>query len=127
MSNDLKKPIVRLYGIKNCDTIKKAIRWLDEQQVPYRFHDYRDNGFNVDLLQRFIELLGWQSLLNTRGSPWRKLSDQQYAEAGNARGAASMMLKQPVIIKRPLLQIADGPLLLGFSLQDFQQFTASEV
>lgn len=127
MSNDLQHPIATLYGIKNCDTVKKARRWLDEQQVPYRFHDYRSDGFDADLLQRFIDRLGWQPLLNTRGTTWRKLSDQQRAEADNARSAAALMLNQPAVIKRPLLQAADGRLLLGFSPQDYQQFTTSEV
>lgn len=127
MSNDLQHPIATLYGIKNCDTVKKARRWLDERQVPYRFHDYRADGLDAILLQRFIDRLGWQPLLNTRGATWRKLSDQQRAEAGNARGAAALMLSQLAIIKRPLLQMADGRLLLGFSSHDYQQFTASEV
>ena len=67
--------MVTLYGIKNCDTIKKARRWLDEQQVAYRFHDYRTDGLDRALLERFIAELGWQPLLNTRGTTWRKLDE----------------------------------------------------
>lgn len=127
MSNDLQLPITTLYGIKNCDTVKQARRWLDARQVPYRFHDYRADSLDAILLQRFIDRLGWKPLLNTRGTTWCKLSEQQCAEAGNARGAAAIMLSQPAIIKRPLLQMADGRLLLWFFSKDYQQFTTSEV
>ncbi|WP_074012965.1 ArsC family reductase [Candidatus Sodalis sp. SoCistrobi] len=127
MSDDLQHPIATLYGIKNCDTVKKARRWLDEQQVPYRFHDYRSDGLDADLLQRFIDQLGWPPLLNTRGTTWRKLSESQRAAADNAAGAAALMLSQPAMIKRPLLEAADGRLLLGFSPQAYHGFTASEV
>lgn len=121
MSNDLQHSITTLYGIKNCETVKKARPWLDERQVPYRFHDYLGDGLDTDLLQRFIDSLGWQLLLNTCYITWRKLSDQQ------ARGTAAPMLSQPTIIKYPLLQMADSHLLLGFSSQDYQQVTTSEV
>ncbi|RLR17421.1 ArsC family reductase [Sodalis-like symbiont of Bactericera trigonica] len=119
MPNDLQHPGVTLYGIKNCDTVKKARRWLDDRQVPYRFHDYRSDGLAADLLQRFISQLGWQPLLNTRGTTWRNLSESQRA--------AALMLSQPAMIKHPLLEAADGRLLLGFSPQAHHGFTASEV
>ncbi|BAE74992.1 conserved hypothetical protein [Sodalis glossinidius str. 'morsitans'] len=127
MSNDLQHPGVTLYGIKNCDTVKKARRWLDDRQMPYRFHDYRSDDLDADLLQRFIDQLGWQPLLNTRGTTWRKLSESQRAAADSAAGTAALMLSQPAIIKRPLLEAADGRLLLGFSPQAYHSFTASEV
>ena len=93
--------MVTLYGSKNCDTIKKARRWLDEQQVAYRFHDYRTDGLDRALLERFIAELGWQPLLNTRGTTWRKLDEATRAGIDNADAAAALMLEMPAIVKRP--------------------------
>jgi Spx/MgsR family transcriptional regulator len=114
-----------LYGIKNCDTIKKARRWLEEHQIDYRFHDYRADGLDDALLQRLIDSLGWEALLNTRGTTWRKLSDEQKAAATNEAGAKALMLTQPAIIKRPVLECGNE-MLLGFSAESYQQFTGGE-
>lgn len=67
--------MVTLYGIKNCDTIKKARRWLEANNIDYRFHDYRVDGLDSELLNGFINELGWEALLNTRGTTWRKLDE----------------------------------------------------
>lgn len=127
MCNNLQHPGVTLYGIKNCDTVNKAHRWLDDRKVPYRFHDYRSDSLDTDLLQRFIDQLGWRPLLNTCGITWRKLNEFQRTAADIAAGAAAMILSQPTIINRPLVEAADGHLLLGFSPQAYHGFTASEV
>ena len=71
MSDSPATPSLRLYGIKNCDTIKKARRWLEEQGIAYQFHDYRVDGLSDERLQGFIDKLGWEPLLNTRGTTWR--------------------------------------------------------
>ncbi|MBJ7221716.1 MULTISPECIES: ArsC family reductase [unclassified Brenneria] len=118
-----------MYGIKNCDTIKKARRWLEQQQVDYRFHDYRADGLDEQRLQHFIELLGWQSLINTRGTTWRKLSEEQRNiinsnAAGSETTAKTLMLAQPALIKRPLLVTYAGKALLGFSDDSYQKFIA---
>ncbi|NDL65416.1 ArsC family reductase [Acerihabitans arboris] len=115
-----------LYGIKNCDTIKKARRWLDERQVNYRFHDYRADGVDDALLRRFTDGVGWQTLLNTRGTTWRKLSDGERRAADGAEGALALMVNQPAIIKRPVLQAADGRLLVGFDAAGYQHFIHEE-
>jgi Spx/MgsR family transcriptional regulator len=115
-----------MYGIKNCDTIKKARRWLEEHQVEYRFHDYRVDGLDDELLRTFIAELGWEALLNTRGTTWRKLDESVRAGINNADAAAALMLEMPAIIKRPLLCAPGKPMLLGFSDSSYQQF-ASEV
>ncbi|MGK8932090.1 ArsC family reductase [Pluralibacter gergoviae] len=114
--------MVTLYGIKNCDTIKKARRWLDEQQVAYRFHDYRADGLDRALLERFIAELGWQPLLNTRGTTWRKLDEATRAGIDNADAAAALMLEMPAIVKRPLLCAPGKPMLLGFSDSSYQRY-----
>ncbi|MEG0232210.1 MAG: ArsC family reductase [Hafnia sp.] len=114
-----------LYGIKNCDTIKKAKKWLEEQQVAYQFHDYRADGLDAELLRTFIVQLGWESLLNTRGTTWRKLDESVRQSINNADSAAELMLAQPAIIKRPLLA-HNQRMLLGFNPDQYTQFLAEE-
>lgn len=111
-----------MYGINNCDTIKKARRWLDEQGVDYTFHDYRADGLDSELLAQFMTEQDWQALLNTRGTTWRKLSEEQREAIDTPQAAAELMLEQPAIIKRPLLVAASGKSLLGFSAESYQQF-----
>ncbi|TQI81623.1 Spx/MgsR family transcriptional regulator [Serratia fonticola] len=122
MVNMDSKSLFKLYGIKNCDTIKKARRWLEEHGVAYQFHDYRADGLNEQLLRDFVERLGWQPLLNTRGTTWRKLDEAQRNACDNADAAIALMLEQPAIIKRPLLDDGKGHALLGFSSESYQQF-----
>ncbi|KKI42247.1 ArsC family reductase [Hafnia alvei] len=114
-----------LYGIKNCDTIKKAKKWLEEQQIAYQFHDYRADGLDAELLRTFIEQLGWESLLNTRGTTWRKLNESVRQSINNADSAAELMLAQPAIIKRPLFA-HNHRMLLGFNPDQYTQFLAEE-
>jgi len=111
-----------LYGIKNCDTIKKARRWLDAHQVEYRFHDYRVDGLDAELLDGFIAELGWEALLNTRGTTWRKLDESLRATINDAQSAASLMREMPAIIKRPLLCAPGKPMLLGFNESSYEKF-----
>ena len=114
--------MITLYGIKNCDTIKKARRWLDDNHVDYRFHDYRVDGLDADLMQKFIAELGWEALLNTRGTTWRKLDEKHRASINNADSAAALMLEMPAIIKRPLLWAPGKPMLLGFKESQYQTY-----
>ncbi|WP_145521647.1 ArsC family reductase [Yersinia aldovae] len=122
MSDSPATPSLRLYGIKNCDTIKKARRWLEEQGIAYQFHDYRVDGLNDEHLQSFIDKLGWEPLLNTRGTTWRKLPQEQRDAIIDVQRAKALMLAQPAIIKRPLLQAESGEMLLGFNIESYQQF-----
>ncbi len=114
--------MLTMYGIKNCDTIKKARRWLEAHQIDYRFHDYRADGLDRAQLDTFIAELGWQALLNTRGTTWRKLDESLRNSIDNADAAAALMLEMPAIIKRPLLCALGRPMLLGFSEASYQQF-----
>ncbi len=114
--------MVTLYGIKNCDTIKKARRWLEARQIDYRFHDYRADGLDRPLLDSFIAELGWEPLLNTRGTTWRKLDEATRAGINNADAAAALMLEMPAIVKRPLLCAPGQPMLLGFSEESYQSY-----
>ncbi|CNK25157.1 A glutathione-dependent thiol reductase [Yersinia frederiksenii] len=122
MSDNPATPSLRLYGIKNCDTIKKARRWLEEQGIAYQFHDYRVDGLSDERLQGFINKLGWEPLLNTRGTTWRKLPQAQRDTITDAPTAKVLMLEQPAIIKRPLLEATNGAMLLGFNIESYQNF-----
>ena len=114
--------MITLYGIKNCDTIKKARRWLEAQGIDYRFHDYRVDGLDNTLLQSFISELGWEALLNTRGTTWRKLDESMRSQIIDAASAAALMIEMPAIIKRPLLCAPGQPMLLGFSESSYQTY-----
>jgi len=102
-----------LYGIKNCDTVRKARRWLKEHDIDYRFHDVREDGINKTLLNNWVKALGWEQLLNRRGTTWRQLPADLRGSIDCA-SATNVMLSQPAIIKRPLLE-HDKQLYLGFS------------
>jgi arsenate reductase len=102
-----------LYGIKNCDTMKKARSWLDNHGVRYEFHDYKASGIDAATLARWAGQVGWETLLNRAGTTFRKLSDAQKAELSE-RKAISLMLEQPSMIKRPVLEMGKR-ILVGFN------------
>ncbi|WP_269532687.1 ArsC family reductase [Chitinimonas sp. BJYL2] len=102
-----------LYGIPNCDTVKKARTWLDAQQIPYTFHDYKKQGVDTAQLQSWIQALGWEVLVNRQGTTWRKLDAATQAAIVDAGSAISLMVAQPSVIKRPVLVGGSKP-LVGF-------------
>ena len=101
-----------LYGIPNCDTVKKARVWLDARGLAYRFHDYRKAGVDPDLLRGWVERLGWEAVLNRAGTTFRKLPEAEKAGL-DAERAVALMLAQPSMIKRPML-VAGNALEAGF-------------
>ena len=103
---------ITIYGIKNCDTMKKARAWLDSDVVAYGFHDYKTEGIAREKLKRWSEELGWETLLNRAGTTFRKLPDSD-REGLDERKALALMLAQPSMIKRPVLDLG-GKLLVGF-------------
>jgi arsenate reductase (glutaredoxin) len=103
---------ITIYGIKNCDTMKKARGWLDSHGVAYDFHDYKAEGITQDKLKQWCDQLGWEILLNRAGTTFRKLPDGDKEDL-NARKAIALMLAQPSMIKRPVLDLG-GHLLVGF-------------
>ncbi len=105
--------MVTLYGIPNCDTMKKARNWLADQGIAYRFHDYKKDGLDQALLQGWVQELGWEALLNRRGMMWRKLDPAIKADL-DERHAIEIMLETPSIIKRPLLDTGEAR-HLGFN------------
>ncbi|AYY80984.1 MULTISPECIES: ArsC family reductase [Proteus] len=114
-----------MYGIKNCDTIKKARKWLDDNHVPYTFHDYRKEGLTEALLRTFTENLDWQTLVNKRGTTWRQLSDEEKNAITDVTSAISLMLDKPAIIKRPILVSSDNRFIVGFNTHDYLTFTGA--
>lgn len=110
--------MTKLYGIKNCDTIKKARNWLEQQQISYQFIDYRVDGLTAGQLKIFADQCGWQNLLNTRGTTYRQLSQIEKTDLTEQK-ALALMLTQPAMIKRPLL-VHNDKYHLGFSPADYQ-------
>ena len=104
---------ITIYGIKNCDTMKKARTWLDKQGVEYAFHDYKTAGIDRDRLERWSKKAGWETLLNRAGTTFKKLPDKDKT-ALDEKKAIALMLAQPSMIKRPVLDLGGGKLLVGF-------------
>ena len=113
-----------LYGIKNCDTMKKARVWLDEHAVGYVFHDYKAAGIDRASLERWCRALGWETVLNRAGRTFRALPEKD-RESLDAERAIQLMIAQPSIIKRPVLEGRDT-LLIGFKPDLYQQVLASQ-
>ncbi len=110
--------MTRIYGIPNCDTMKKARKWLDSHGVAYEFHDYKKQGVDEHRLRAWVRQAGWEVLLNRRGMMWRKVPDDVRANIDEA-SAIELMLSTPSIIKRPVLE-HDGALRVGFSEADYE-------
>jgi len=109
---------VTIYGIRNCDTMKKARAWLDARGVAYRFHDYKAEGIDAASLTRFVDALGWEAVLNRAGTTFRALPDADKQDLDAAR-AIALMQAQPSMIKRPILD-RDGALTAGFKPEIYE-------
>ena len=108
-----------IYGIRNCDTMKKARAWLDKAGRAYAFHDYKSAGIERARLERWAKQVGWQALLNRSGTTFRKLPEA--AKAGlTEKTALALMLEQPSMIRRPVLEAPGGVLLVGFKLDEYE-------
>lgn len=112
------KPVTSLYGIRNCDTVKRARQWLDAQQYPYTYHDFKLQGVPEAALDRWLASVGWETLLNRQGTTWRKLDDATKAGVVDARSARAVMLATPSVIKRPVVDWPEGT-TVGFKPQDW--------
>ena len=111
--------MITLYGISNCDTVRKARNWLSSHDVDYQFHDFRKDGLTLSQLKVWAKAVGWETLLNRRGQTWRKLTDKQKAELNEA-GALKLMQANPTLIKRPVLETKKR-VHVGFTAADYQQ------
>ncbi len=108
-----------LYGIANCDTIRKARRWLEREGVAYEFHDYRKHGLDAELLESLAGALGWQAMLNRRGTTWRRLPAAT-RERIDTQSALALMRENPALIRRPILRTGDRH-LLGFDETEYEE------
>lgn len=107
-----------LYGIKNCDTVKKARKWLDEHNIHYHFHDFRAEDLNSDEVSMWIQQLGWDKVVNKRSTSWKQLSAEERDNMDEC-SAVTAILNNPTLVKRPLLDI-DGQYSVGFSADDYK-------
>lgn len=105
--------MITIYGIKNCDTCRKARKWLDAEGIEHQYHDFRDDGLDGETLSAWVENVGWEILLNRRGTTWRKLPETDREDV-TKDSAATLMLKNPTLIKRPVIDMGNG-YLVGFS------------
>jgi arsenate reductase len=113
-----------IYGIKNCDTMKKARAWLDKHGVAYGFHDYKTAGIERDRLERWSKEVGWETLLNRAGTTFKKLPEQD-KQGLTEKKAVALMLAQPSMIKRPVLDLGGSKLLVGFKPELYSEAVAS--
>ena len=110
--------MITVFGIKNCDTIKKARNWLTDQGIEYQFHDFRANGIDRDRIETWIQQAGWETVLSRRGTTWRKL-DAAIQDTVNRDNVAALLAEHPAMIKRPVLDI-DGDISIGFKPDLYQ-------
>ncbi|QDQ27369.1 ArsC family reductase [Chitinimonas arctica] len=110
---------MKLYGIPNCDTVKKARAWLTAHQQEHSFHDFKKEGAGAELLAGWVARLDWQTLLNKQGTTWRKLDPARQALVVDAASAIALMQEQPSLIKRPVLEHGER-LLVGFKPEHYE-------
>ena len=108
-----------LYGIPNCDTVKKARAWLAERGVEVLFHDFKKLGVPPEHLQRWMAAAGWDKVLNRQGTTWRKLDADAQAAVHDAASAAALLLREPSAVKRPVVEWPDGAITVGFAPADW--------
>jgi Spx/MgsR family transcriptional regulator len=113
-----------LYGITNCDTVKRARAWLDEQGIPYRFHDFKKDGVPEAELDRWLRAPGWEALVNRRGTTWRRLDDATRDSVVDAASARAVLLAHPSLIKRPVVNWGSGiGVTTGFDADQWKSHT----
>lgn len=112
--------MITLYGIPNCGTVKKARQWLDDRSLAHTFHDFKKQGVPQERLDAWLAAVGWQKLVNRQGTTWRKLAPEQQAAVVDAASARQLMLAQPSVIKRPVVE-AGGRVLVGFDTEAYAQ------
>lgn len=111
--------MITVYGIPNCDSVKKARLWLDGHNAPYAFHDFKKQGVPADLLKNWISALGWETVLNRKGTTWRKLDTASQSAVIDAASAQALMMVHASVIKRPVVLWSDQSLTAGFQPEIF--------
>ncbi len=112
--------MITVYGIPNCDTVKKARTWLSEHGVDHTFHDFKKQGLPEAALDRWLAAAGWETVINRKGNTWRQLQDTTHAGVTDAAGARAVALESPSVIKRPVVEWANGDITVGFDAAAWQ-------
>ena len=110
-----------VYGIKNCNTVKSAIEWLNKNKVEFEFHDYKKSGITASKLTEWSKHVGWESLVNKRGTTWRQLDEAVQKKVTNEKSAIALMVEKTSVIKRPLIEKNGKVILLGFDEAAYKQ------
>lgn len=110
--------MVKVYGIPNCDIVKKATRWLVKNKIPFELHDYKKSGINKQKLSSWIKSVGWESIFNKRSSTWRALHTHTGINVGDEQGAVDILTEHTSIIKRPIVEVGKE-LIVGFDEQEY--------
>jgi arsenate reductase len=116
--------MTKIYGIKNCDTVKKAVKWLDDNGVKYQFHDYKKAGVDMIFLAEVVQKFGWEKLLNRKGTTWRQLSAEEQSKIIDNKSALKLMQEKPSIIKRPIVDLG-AKQLVGFDVSEYEKVFCS--
>ncbi len=111
---------LKMFAIPNCDTVKKARKWLEDNGMDYDFHDYKKHGVPAEVIAEACEKFGWEQVLNRKGLTWRRMTDAEKDAVKGEKEAVMLMRDKPSIIKRPLVTQKGKPILLGFTLEDFE-------
>lgn len=120
-NDTMDQTMMTLFGIPNCDTVKKARVWLTEHQIDFVFHDFKKQGLSADEVQKWLVTQPWDVLINKKGTTWRNLTDAQKAATIDATSATALMIANPSVIKRPVLVIDNQAVQVGFSDALYQQ------
>lgn len=111
---------MNVYGIKNCNTVKKGLEWLKKNKIEFEFHDYKSKGITQAKLKDWSKQVGWESLVNKKGTTWRQLADEQKNRVTNQKEAIALMLEKTSVIKRPLLEVEGRVVALGFDETEYK-------
>lgn len=113
--------MITIYGIKNCNTMKKAFDWLKDHHIPFKFHDYKKEGVSEIKLKTWLLKFNIWEVINAKGSTWRLLSDEQKSNIRDDQSAISLMIEKTSVIKRPLVELENGDYLLGFDEMEWSK------
>ena len=114
-----------VYGIKNCNTVKTALDWLKKHKIAFEFHDYKSKGISDAKLKEWSKQLGWESLVNKRGTTWRQLDESTQVSVKNEKSAIALMKEKTSVIKRPLIEVNGKVVALGFDEEDYKKRLAN--
>lgn len=117
---------ISIWGIKNCNTMKKAFNYLDDHHVNYQFHDYKKEIMSTELLQQILKTIPLEQLLNKKSTTWRSLTEKDKEKANDQTTAVELMQNYPTLIKRPIIELNDS-FLVGFSEENYEQFFKSNL